>query len=72
MFLKFWLSDNRGYATNIDTSTATGRHYKAPDHALADMSITVLEQVRKNDTFTKLREKNITLEDSTLSSQGPE
>ena len=49
MLLKFCLADNRGYVTNNDTSTATGQHYSAPDHALADMSITVLEQVRKND-----------------------
>ena len=49
--LKFRLADHRGYVTNNDTSTATGRHYNSPGHTLADLSITVLEQVRKNDTL---------------------
>ena len=49
--LKFRLADHRGYVINNDTSTATGRHYNSPGHPLADLSITVLEQVRKNDTL---------------------
>ena len=39
------------YVTSQDSSTATGRHYNSPGHTLADLSITVLEQVRKNDTL---------------------
>ena len=49
--LKSRLAEHRGYVTSQDTSTATGRHYNSPGHTLADLSITVLEQVRKNDTL---------------------
>ena len=49
--LKSRLAEHRGYVTSQNTSTATGRHYNSPGHTLADLSITVLEQVRKNDTL---------------------
>ena len=49
--LKSCLAEHRGYVTSEDTSTATGRQYNSPGHTLADLSITLLEQVRKNDTL---------------------
>ena len=49
--LKSRLSEHKGYVTNHDTSTATGRHFNSSGHTLADLSITVIEQVRKNDTL---------------------
>ena len=56
--MKFRLSDHRGYVLNKDTSTATGLHYNLPGHSLADMSCTVIEQVKKNDLiYRKEREE---------------
>ena len=56
--LKFWLADHRGYVVNKDTTQATGRHFNLPGHNLADLSITVVEQVRKNCIiYTKEREE---------------
>ena len=48
--LKFRLADHRGYVGNNDT-TATGQHFNSPGHTIADLSITVIEQVRKNNIF---------------------
>ena len=57
-FLKFRLADHRGYVVSKDTTQATGRHFNLPGHNLADMSITVVEQVRKNDIiYRKEREE---------------
>ena len=56
--LKFRLADHRGYVVNQDTTTATGRHFNLPGHSLADLSISIIEQVRKNDTlYRKEREE---------------
>ena len=56
--MKFRLSDHHGYVLNKDTSTATGLHYNLPGHSLADMSCTVIEQVKKNDLiYRKEREE---------------
>ena len=55
--LKFRLDDHRGYVNN-HVDTATGSHFKQPGHSLADMSVTVLEQVRKNnDSYRQEREE---------------
>ena len=45
--LKFRLADHRGYINNQDETQATGKHFNSPGHSLADLSITVLEKVRK-------------------------
>ena len=56
--LKFCLADHRGYVVNQDTTTATGLHFNLPGHSLADLSVTPIEQVRKNDTvYRKEREE---------------
>ena len=56
--LKFRLADHRGYVVNQDTTTATGLHFNLPGHSLADLSVTPIEQVRKNDTvYRKEREE---------------
>ena len=49
--LKFRLSDHRGYVVNKLTNTATGHHFNLPGHSLADLSVTIIEEVKKNDTF---------------------
>ena len=56
--LKFRLSDHRGYINNKDRTQATGLHFNLPRHSLADLSITVIEQVKKNDLiYRKEREE---------------
>ena len=48
--LKSRLADHRGYVGNKDT-TATGQHFNSPGHSIADLSITAIEQVKKNNIF---------------------
>ena len=56
--LKFRLSDHRGYIYNKDRTKATCLHFNLPGHSLADLSITVIEQVKKNDLiYRKEREE---------------
>ena len=47
--LKFLLADHRGYINNQDETQANGKHFNSPGHSLADLSITVLEKVKKSD-----------------------
>lgn len=55
--LKFRLADHRGYVTNKVTHKATGAHFNLPGHSLADLKITVIEQIKKNsDEYRKERE----------------
>ena len=55
--LKFCLADHRGYVNSGD-DTATGEHFNLPGHSLSDLSITILEQVKKkDDLYRKEREK---------------
>ena len=56
--LKFRLADHRGYVSNMDEKTATGEHFNLPGHSLSDLSIVILEQVKKkDDLYRKEREK---------------
>ena len=56
--LKHRLSDHRGYVINKVVSKATGAHYNLPGHSLADMRITILEQIKNNNIeYRKDREK---------------
>ena len=55
--LKFRLDDHRGYVNN-GVNKATGSHFNQPGHCLADLSVTILEQVKKyNDSYRKEREE---------------
>ena len=55
--LKHRLADHRGYVQNTHLDKATGAHFNSPGHSLANMKITILEQVRKSDTeYRKQRE----------------
>ena len=57
-YLKSRLDDHRGYIVNSLTSKATGEHFTQPGHSLADLQVTVLEQVKKNNTlYRKEREE---------------
>ena len=49
--MKFCLADHCGYVLNQDISKATGLHYNLPGLSLADMSCTVIEQVKKNPAY---------------------
>ena len=56
--LKFCLADHRGYINSQDESKATGEHFNSPGHSLSDLSIIVLEKVKKNDNlYRKEREE---------------
>ena len=38
--------------------TATGDHYNSPDHSVSDLSVTILEKVKKNcQSYRKERER---------------
>ena len=45
------LADHRGYIENDEIKKATGSHVNTPGHSLSDLSMTVIEQVKKNDIF---------------------
>ena len=56
--MKHRLADHRGYIVNKHVDKATGAHYNLPGHSLANLKITILEQVRYNDdAYRKEREK---------------
>ena len=55
--LTFRLDDHPGYV-NTGVDNTTGSHLNQPGHSHADMSVTVIEQVRKMDnTYRKEREE---------------
>ena len=55
---KYRLAEHRGYIQNQVTSKATGAHFSLPGHSLGDLSVTIIEQVKKtDDTYRKEREK---------------
>ena len=50
-YLKSRLDDHWGYIVNRLTNTATGDHFTQPGHSLADLQVTALEKVKKNNTL---------------------
>jgi hypothetical protein len=55
--LKFCLAEHRRDVGN-NNPTATGQHFNSPGHSIADLCITVIEQVKKNNTlYRKEREE---------------
>ena len=56
--LKHRLADHRSYISNQVTSRATGAHWNLPGHSLAQLKITILEQVTsKEEDYIREREK---------------
>ena len=56
--LKFRFDDHRGYVANQRLQQSTGHHFNQPGHCLADMNITAIEQVKRNNTlYRKEREE---------------
>ena len=57
-WLKARLAEHRGYVRSNDTTKATGAHFNLPGHALSDMKVTIIEQVKiKDDQYRKQREE---------------
>ena len=55
--LKSRLAEHCGYVGNNDT-TATGHHFNSPGQSIADLSITMIDQVKKNNMlYRKEREE---------------
>ena len=55
--MKFHLADHRSYITNKVESKATGAHFNLPGHSLANLKVTILEQIKVNDeAYRKERE----------------
>ena len=53
----FRLVDHRGYVSNRETTQATGNHFNLPGHILADLQVTCIERIRKNNImYRKTRE----------------
>ena len=54
--LRYRLAEHRGYANN-DVDTPTGSHFNLPGHSQANIKITVLKRVKKNDKhYREVRE----------------
>ena len=55
--LKFRVADHQCYVTNKVTSQATGEHFNLPGHSLADLRVSVIEQMAiKNSEYRKEKE----------------
>ena len=56
--LRYRLAEHRGYIQNKQTEKATGAHFTLPGHSVANLRITVIEQVKKeSDIYRQEREK---------------
>ena len=56
--LKYRLADHCGYIRNKRLDQATGYHFNQPGHSLADLTVTVLEQSKRNNPqYRKQREE---------------
>ena len=56
-WLIYRLANHRGYDQDFDK--VTGAHFNLPGHALSNMKITILGQVKSLMINTENREKNI-------------
>ena len=58
--IRYRISEHVGYVRNNHLNQATGMHFNTPGHSIGDLSITVLEKVKKLDTgYRKEREKHL-------------
>ena len=56
--VKLCLADHCGYVRNQTLDKATGEHFSLPRHSLSDLSITVIEQSKRNNNlYRKEREE---------------
>ena len=57
-YIKSRLDNHRGYKVNQKLDQATGYHFNQPGHSLSDMTLSVLERVKKtNLIYRKEREE---------------
>ena len=56
--MKHRLSEHQGYVNNQVKSVATGEHFNLPGHSLANMTMTILEQVKKTKSCIERKEKS--------------
>ena len=55
--LKYRLAEHQGYVTQ-GVINATGSHFRLPGHSVANLKITVVEQVKKRDrAYREIREE---------------
>ena len=59
IMLKFRLADLCGYDRKQTLDKATGEHLGLPGHRLSDLSITVIEQSKRNNNLYKKRKRRI-------------
>ena len=56
--LKFRIDEHQGYISNRKIEKATSEHFSQPGHSLADLSVTALERVKRNNIlYRKEREE---------------
>ena len=56
--LKERFSEHKGYVNNKILNQPTGQHFNLPGHSIANMTITIVEKVRKPESlYRKEREK---------------
>ena len=56
--LRSRLADHRGYVTSKQTDKATGEHFNLPGHSVANLKVSIIEQVKFNsDLYRKEREE---------------
>ena len=64
--LKTCLAQHCGYIQNKDDSKATGHHFNLPGHSLADLTVTIIEQVKNQTHYIEKKEKSTISEGPTL------
>ena len=56
--MKQRFAEHKGYVRNNILSQATGAHFNTPGHSLHNMTVTIIEKVKKSDEqYRKEREK---------------
>ena len=68
--LKSRVAEHCGYVRNQHLDKATGLHFNLPGHTLADLTVTVLEQSKRNNDPYRKQSRNTTLTDSIPSTKG--
>ena len=57
-YLRTRLSQHRGYIVNKMLNQPTGEHFNLPGHSVANLTITVIEQIKNNDENYRLEREH--------------
>ena len=49
--LRHRLAEHRGYIVNRHIDKATGAHFTSPGHSVSNLTVTILEEVKYNDSY---------------------